>query len=112
MVKHSQFENVILAAIVVSSLKLALETYFEQGNTVMSGIDYFFNVFFAIEMLLKTISMGFILDKGSYLRDTWNILDGFIVVTSIIDMSVPSVNISFIRVRLFTTFFLLNKPPL
>lgn len=112
VVKHSQFENVILAAIVVSSLKLALETYFEQGNTVMSGIDYFFNVFFAIEMLLKTISMGFILDKGSYLRDTWNILDGFIVVTSIIDMSVPSVNISFIRVRLFTTFFLLNKPPL
>ena len=95
---HSHFENVIMAAIVASSLKLAIETYFPNGNTVLSYFDYIFNIFFAVEMLIKTISLGFVLDRGSYLQDNWNVLDGFIVTTSLIDMSLPSVNISFIKV--------------
>lgn len=37
---------------------------------------------YTIEMLLKIIGMGFILNKGAYLRDYWNILDFVIVITS------------------------------
>ena len=103
VITHSQFETVIMIGITLSSIKLAVETYFTDSNeSVTYGFkifDYVINVFFAIEMALKVVSLGLILDKGSYLRDEWNMLDGFIVVTSIIDMSVPSVNISFIRVR-------------
>ncbi len=97
---HAYFEHVVMAVIVASSLKLAVETYFSSSNTVLSNMDYFFNVFFATEMLIKIISMGFVLDKGAYLKDNWNMLDGFIVVTSLIDMSLSSVNISFIKVCL------------
>jgi len=31
-------------------------------------------------MLLKILGLGFICNKGSYLRDPWNILD-FVIVT-------------------------------
>ena len=49
---------------------------------------------FFIEALIKIIALGFVLHKGAYLRDTWNIIDFFIVITSIIEIfaSVLSVN--------------------
>lgn len=37
---------------------------------------------FAAEAALKIISMGFVLSKGSYLRDAWNILDFTVVVAA------------------------------
>ena len=47
----------------------------------MRRIDDVFLVLYTIEMVLKILGMGFILNKGSFLRDSWNILD-FIIVTS------------------------------
>jgi len=51
------------------------------------GADYFFTVVFALESLIKSIALGFMIDKGTYIRDTWSQLDFFIVVTSTIDAS-------------------------
>jgi len=34
--------------------------------------DYFFTIFFTIEAMTKAISLGFVLEKGSYLRDSWS----------------------------------------
>jgi hypothetical protein len=53
----------------------------------MTVADYFFTIAFIIEMVIKLIAMGFIMDDGSYLRDNWNRLDFFIVVTSIVELS-------------------------
>ena len=48
--------------------------------------------------------MGFVMDDNSYLRDTWNILDFFIVVTSLIDLSMTNVSIGAIKIlRLLRT---------
>jgi len=33
-------------------------------------------------MLLKIFGLGFIFDKGAYLRDYWNFMDIIIVITS------------------------------
>lgn len=38
-------------------------------------------------MVVKLISLGLIMDDGSYLRDSWNRLDFFIVITSIIELA-------------------------
>jgi len=43
-------------------------------------IDYFIFGFFTIEMCIKMTAMG-IFGKGTYLADTWNRLDCFIVVS-------------------------------
>jgi hypothetical protein len=56
-------------------------------------LDYFFNVVFLIECVMKVVSYGFVMGEGSYLEDDWSKMDFFIVVASIIDMSVESIDI-------------------
>ena len=46
---------------------------------VLEGFDHFIFAFFAIEMCIKVIAMGF-WGKDTYLADTWNKLDMFIVI--------------------------------
>lgn len=43
------------------------------------NIDLGFLIIYTIELILKVIALGFVMEKNSYLRDPWNILD-FIVV--------------------------------
>lgn len=57
-----------------------------------------FNYVFTFEMFIKIISLGFVMDNGSYLRESWNILDFGIVSSSLLEMSLQSINIPFIRI--------------
>lgn len=93
VVKHSQFENMILFAIIISSLKLIVDTYVEKDNSdwesieeIGSIVDYFFTCFFFLESLLKATAFGFVWDTNSYLRESWSQLDFFIVVASLFDV--------------------------
>jgi hypothetical protein len=66
--------------------------------------DYFFSALFTLEALFKIFTLGFVLDKGSYLRETWNILDFFIVVSSLLDLSIQSIDLPVIKIlRLLRT---------
>lgn len=62
-------------------------------------MDDFFLAFYTFEMTLKIFGMGFILSKGSYLRDTWNILDFFIIVIGYVSIFISGsgLNISSLR---------------
>lgn len=51
-------------------------------------------------MSLKIFAYGFILNKGSYLRDLWNIMDFFIVLTSLLPI-VITLNFSVNALRAF-----------
>ena len=42
---------------------------------------------------MKIIANGYEMDEGSYLRDVWNMLDHFIVLISIVDMSLSGSDI-------------------
>lgn len=110
IVQHQYFESVILVTIILSSLKLIVDTYIPDNPVsnseimlanISDNLDNFFNIFFAVEFALKSTYMGFIMDTNSYLRDNWNRLDFFIVVSSIIDMSVESINLPIIKVIRF-----------
>ena len=85
MTNHILFENVVLVVIILSSLKLAFDTYIinEPSNSttkvISIRVDLFVTIFFILEALTKCISFGFIQDDGSYLRESWNQLDFFIV---------------------------------
>lgn len=110
MTNHYLFENVVLILIIFSSLKLAYDTYIIDADAtdirkiVSENIDLFFTFFFLFEAIAKCISQGFIQDKGSYLRESWNQLDFFIVCASIFDMAFDGVDIPAIRIlRLLRT---------
>ncbi len=104
------FETVILIIICAGSIKLAVDSYFIQEpndlhDQISFVLDLFFTVCFTLEAILKVVSMGFIVEPGSYLRDSWNQLDFFIVIASLIDQAVTTVDIPMIKVlRLFRTF--------
>jgi hypothetical protein len=55
-------------------------------------------------MITKLIALGLVMDKGSYLRDSWNCMDCFIVFTSMLDMVLTNVNLPVIKIlRLLRT---------
>lgn len=41
----------------------------------------YFLAIFCVEASLKILALGFVLHRGSYLRNVWNIMDFFVVVT-------------------------------
>jgi hypothetical protein len=65
--------------IIGSSIKLIYDSYLihtvdekDERRVVSSEVDMFFTVFFAFESMMKSVGMGFAMDKGSYLRESWN----------------------------------------
>lgn len=71
---------------------------------VSENMDLFFTVAFALESLIKALSLGLVMDKGSYLRESWSKLDFFIVISSLIDASFANIDIPVIKVlRLLRT---------
>jgi len=76
--KHKLFDNIIMFLIAVSSIKLAVDSYLVNyppdslTNRVSENVDIFMNVCFLFELITKVIAMGFAMDDGSYIRETWN----------------------------------------
>ena len=97
IVFSNAFESIIMIMIILSSVKLALDTYDLFGNSANS-VDIFINITFILEATFKIISNGFCVDKGSYLRNRWNILDLIIVIISLVDMFSTNVNLSYQKV--------------
>jgi len=92
-----------MGLILGSSLKLATDTYNKNITSkvilkLLEDIDYFFNYAFIIEMSVKIIAVGLVMDENSYLTDSWNQLDFFIVTSSIADMALSSFDLPFIRI--------------
>jgi hypothetical protein len=96
---HKWFDEFILVCIILASIVLAVEDYRPTAANVtapsdsnasdFSRNDYLwffdvgFTVIFVLEFCVKSVALGFVGHEGSYLRNAWNVLDFFIVVTSV-----------------------------
>ena len=102
--KHSYFDGFIILLIALSSVKLAAESYVvdypedSQIVKIFYELDFIFSYLFFIECVFKIIALGFSMDEGSYLRDSWNKLDFFIVSTSLIDMMLTNTDIPALKI--------------
>lgn len=72
-----------------------------SSTPVQDGIENFFLIAYACEFSLKIVALGLFMNKDSYLKDGWNILDGTIVVSSLLPLVMggekSSVNLSGLR---------------
>ena len=50
-----------------------------------------------LESIIKIIAYGFLFGKNAYLLDPWSRLDFFIVVASIVDLTITNENTNFIK---------------
>ena len=96
------FEVLILFIIILNSIILILEI----NNHPYYIIDLFFLVTFFLEFCIKSIALGLIIGKNTYLRDFWNCLDFLVLVSSFLDFIIGT-NFAPLRlfrlIKLFTT---------
>ncbi|CRK95854.1 CLUMA_CG009301, isoform A [Clunio marinus] len=68
------FDYFVMATILLNCVFLAMKEAIEEA-------EFFFLAIYSIEMFIKIIAKGFVLNKYTYLRNPWNWLD-FVVITS------------------------------
>jgi len=118
LVRHPYFENFIMACIALNSLMM-ISSHYDPAEWYLDATRHAesaFTIVFIVEFSLKHLALGF----GGYWGDSWNKLDGFIVVSSIVELimieasqSGSGVNLSFLRVfrifRIVRTFRVLRE---
>ena len=78
------FDNISLSIIIFNSFVMVFDNSatVEFPNPIFATFELLFQYLYTVEMVLKILGMGFIIGPDSYIRDEWNILDFFIVMTS------------------------------
>jgi len=102
VISHSKFETVVLILIAISTLLLAFENPLDKPNSlklaVLSKIDYFMTSCFTLEMIMKIVTYGFLLNgSNSYLRSIWNVLDFVVVSAALISLNPGTTSLKSLR---------------
>ncbi|XP_056009827.1 voltage-dependent calcium channel type A subunit alpha-1-like isoform X8 [Ostrea edulis] len=95
IIEWGPFEYMVLLTIIANCIVLALEEHLPKDDKTPLAVqleetEIYFVVIFLVEALLKIVALGFVLHKGAYLRNIWNIMDFVVVVTGIITMAATS----------------------
>ena len=89
---HPLFDKIVLFFIITSTLKLALETFYDTRDKNLNDIksknlkraskylSFTINIFFTFVIILKIISVGFFLKPKSFCKDKLNIINLFAVL--------------------------------
>ncbi|XP_034116063.1 voltage-dependent calcium channel type A subunit alpha-1 isoform X11 [Drosophila albomicans] len=91
IIEWPPFEYAVLLTIIANCVVLALEEHLpESDKTVLAQklekTEAYFICIFCVEASLKIIALGLVLHKHSYLRNIWNIMDFFVVVTGFVTL--------------------------
>ena len=103
VIDDQRFDAFIMTGIGVSSILMAFESPRAMENDnfadALGVADWCFTVLFTLEMLAKLIAFGVWWEdrKGTYLRDSWNVLDGSIVAVSILGKALSGSDIGWVR---------------
>ncbi|XP_011635066.1 voltage-dependent calcium channel type A subunit alpha-1 isoform X2 [Pogonomyrmex barbatus] len=86
IIEWPPFEYAVLLTIIANCVVLALEEHLpKHDKTILAqkleATEIYFLGIFCVEASLKILALGFVLHRGSYLRNIWNIMDFFVVVT-------------------------------
>lgn len=87
IIEWPPFEYTILVTIIANCLVMALEQHLPNGDRTPLAVELeltepFFLGIFCVEAVCKIIALGFIFHEHSYLRNAWNIMDFFVIVTA------------------------------
>lgn len=87
-----------MIVILGNSIFMAMDDPTKEATDMEKKIELVFLILYTIEMCLKIGGLGFVMNKKSYLRFNWNVLD-FIIVTSayVPYILTTSANISVLR---------------
>ncbi|CAH2234985.1 jg18984 [Pararge aegeria aegeria] len=102
MVTRSWFDNIVLLFIALNCITLAMERPNippdSKERSFLSSANYVFTVVFAVEMFIKVVASGMFYGADAYFTSGWNIMDGSLVIISIIDLLMSLVSESSPRI--------------
>ncbi|XP_065341308.1 voltage-dependent T-type calcium channel subunit alpha-1G-like isoform X4 [Cloeon dipterum] len=119
MITNPWFERVSMMIILLNCVTLGMyrpcidDDCTTSRCKILQIFDDFIFAFFAIEMSIKMLAMG-VYGKGTYLADTWNRLDFFIVMAGALEycLNVENMNLSAIRtIRVLRPLRAINRIP-
>jgi hypothetical protein len=91
------FDSFIATMIILNCVSLAFErpgiVQGGQEELVLVVCEIFFTTLFTIEMLVKMIAFGLVKMEGAYLSSGWNVMDGFVVCTSLLSFVFPDATV-------------------
>jgi voltage-gated sodium channel len=88
LVEHHIFQWAIIGIILFNGIIIVAETYY-VGNPLLLALDRIIIWIFVLEMILKTVGLGF----RRYFTSGWNIFDFTIVIASFVFYSTPYVTV-------------------
>ncbi|XP_050424042.1 voltage-dependent T-type calcium channel subunit alpha-1G isoform X2 [Adelges cooleyi] len=89
-IKQKWFDNAVLMFIALNCITLAMERPNippdSSERMFLGSANYVFTVVFALEMFVKVVAAGMFYGTEPYFKSGWNIMDGLLVIVSIIDL--------------------------
>ncbi|XP_065163665.1 voltage-dependent T-type calcium channel subunit alpha-1H isoform X3 [Atheta coriaria] len=89
-VAQKWFDNVVLLFIALNCITLAMERPNIPPDSperlFLSTSNYVFTVVFTLEMFVKVVACGMCYGTDAYFTSGWNIMDGSLVIISIVDL--------------------------
>ncbi|XP_063362295.1 voltage-dependent T-type calcium channel subunit alpha-1G-like isoform X2 [Cydia amplana] len=102
MVTRGWFDNIVLLFIALNCITLAMERPNippdSKERAFLASANYVFTVVFAVEMFIKVVASGMFYGPDAYFTSGWNIMDGSLVIISIIDLLMSLVSESSPRI--------------
>ena len=84
------FEVCMVSVICLSCVQLALDTPLVDPSSTKAltlfALDILIAIAFGMEMMMKMLAFGAFGEPSSYFSDTWNVLDCFVVVVSVLNV--------------------------
>ncbi|XP_045921847.1 voltage-dependent T-type calcium channel subunit alpha-1H-like isoform X2 [Micropterus dolomieu] len=96
VISHKMFDHMILLFILLNCVTIVLERPGIDSKSMERWMldlsNYVFSAVFLVEMLVKVLALGLIFGKESYCRSSWNIMDGLLVILSLVHILVTFVS--------------------
>merc|ERR1719191_1090441 len=101
LTNHPKFDNFILVCIIISSLCMGVDMPLanpaDPGPTALRALGMLFSIIFIFETALKHVALGLFFGKNCYWRNAWNILDGVVVMVSVVDLAASGSGLAWLK---------------
>ncbi|ODM93579.1 Sodium channel protein 60E [Orchesella cincta] len=118
VITHRWFDILIILTILANCVTLAMiqNKFEDDGITKVvpdydyytDRIEYAFLAIYIMEMVLKIIAKGFVINKYSYLRNRWNMLDFIVVISGLVTTAIGDDNKEAGNLEVLRTFRVLR----
>ncbi|KAK9883220.1 hypothetical protein WA026_001409 [Henosepilachna vigintioctopunctata] len=101
-IEQKWFDNAVLLFIALNCITLAMERPNIPPNSrervFLASCNYIFTVVFTAEMFIKVVAAGMCYGPNAYFTSGWNIMDGALVIISIVDLLMSFISSSSPRI--------------